>query len=259
MVKLVINADDFGLTDGICRAVIELLDQRAVSSTTLMVAVPGALERCRRWGVNSLRGVAGVHLQLSGGMPTLETREGQMLADPATGMFRSDIVNCSPELIAKEWRNQIELAAMLLGGAPSHLDSHHGVHEESAVVDVYISLAREYGLPVRGGSPLVEEYMLRAGVPGVNEVLLDWTGTRSPLAELKTLLVQSASRIGHNGSIEVVTHPGYCDSELMLASSLNRARDDDATALRELAADDWLTANDFVLASYSDLNRNVDL
>src|SRR5206468_1868912 len=87
--RVIVNADDFGLSDGICRGVYELFEAGAISSTTMMLAAEGAIERCRTWDVRKLVGKAGVHLQLTGGRPIFTGAQVADLIDQETGKFRS--------------------------------------------------------------------------------------------------------------------------------------------------------------------------
>ena len=42
--KLIVNADDFGLTDGVTRGILDAIRNGIVTSTTRMVNAPGALK-----------------------------------------------------------------------------------------------------------------------------------------------------------------------------------------------------------------------
>jgi hypothetical protein len=46
--RVIINADDYGLTRGISKSIIELLEVNAISNTTIMICVDGAEEDCKR-------------------------------------------------------------------------------------------------------------------------------------------------------------------------------------------------------------------
>ena len=81
MVSIVMNADDFGLSDGICRSIMELFEADAISSTSLMTAAPGAKARLENWRVSQLKDRAGVHLQLTAGQPLSPLGEVQSLID----------------------------------------------------------------------------------------------------------------------------------------------------------------------------------
>ncbi|WP_144118331.1 ChbG/HpnK family deacetylase [Catellatospora sichuanensis] len=256
MKRIVINGDDFGLSDGICRAIRELLDAGAISNTTLMTAAPDALDRCRKWRVPELLGIAGVHLQLSGGAPLSPLSEVSSFSNPASGNFlpRQSLTNVNPVEVESEWRRQIEAAADLLGGRPTHLDSHQGVHRLPGCFDVYLSLAREYGLSVRGG--MGEDYVSRMkanGVVGSTVLLREWTGGFHGTDELKATLVATAAKMEDADVVELVTHPAYWDEYLQSHSSLNLGREGDRTSLHELATEGWLARNNFRMVSFPSL------
>lgn len=66
---VIINADDFGLSTGVCKSILDLFESNAITNTSLMVAAPNAIHTISRWGGRNLLGVAGVHLQLISGLP----------------------------------------------------------------------------------------------------------------------------------------------------------------------------------------------
>lgn len=253
--RVVINGDDFGLSDGVCRAIVELLEASAISNTTIMVAAEGAVDRSRRWGIRDLRGVAGVHLQLSGGRPVSPPKDVPSLVD-GNGAFRprDQIVEPDPREVMVEWRRQIEFASELLGGKPTHLDSHQGAHRLPGCFDVYLELASEFGLAVRGAPTLdYAEKMARAGVKGTSIINREWTGRSLGLSGLKKAIVDTAGKVGHDAVIEIVSHPAYVDDYLLRSSSLNRPREQDKSDLLALAQERWLEQNGYQLVAFPDL------
>ncbi|WP_433270041.1 carbohydrate deacetylase [Actinosynnema sp. CS-041913] len=256
MIRVAINADDYGLSDGICRSVLELIDADAVSNTTIMIAAEDSGMRCARFGLENIEGRAGVHLQLSGGRPLSPVREVDTLVD-TTGRFkqRDDIADGHPDQVRAEWRRQILAVADLLGTAPTHLDSHHGAHRHPGYAQVYLDLAEEFGLPVRGGvTPEFTRLMAERGVRGSHAIIRDWTGRDLGIADLRDRLARSAAtREPHADLIEVVTHPGFDDAHLRQVSTLNSAREGDHRVLLDLARSDWLRENGFELVRYPDV------
>ena len=59
-----------------------------------------------------------------------------------------DVAGCRGEL-----DRQLERFERLLGRAPTHLDSHHNVHLEQPLSDLFEEVARERDLPLRAFSP----------------------------------------------------------------------------------------------------------
>jgi predicted glycoside hydrolase/deacetylase ChbG (UPF0249 family) len=251
-VKIIINADDYGYSDGICRGIRELFDCGAISNTTVMMATCGAVERCRRSGLDAIRGRAGVHLQLTSGRPLSSGSSRPSLVAP-DGSFipRTCLGQAATGDVLAEWRAQVEAFIDVFGVLPTHLDSHHGVHRLPNCAPAYFALAAEYGLPVRGG--VNELTSAAAGIRGSDAVIYGWTTTGAGARGLIQLIEAHAARLpAHSGqaSLEVVTHPGYNDAYLGSMSSLNAARELDLGGLLELADMGWLPNQRFQLGRY---------
>jgi chitin disaccharide deacetylase len=127
---LVVNADDFGLTDGINEGVVRAHRHGIVTSASLMVQAP--------------RAAAGAALaagcpELSVGLHFVE-RPAADIDDPAT--------------LARELDTQLELFSSLLGRPPTHIDGHHHVQLEGERHAVFTDVADRLGIPVRGHSPI---------------------------------------------------------------------------------------------------------
>jgi predicted glycoside hydrolase/deacetylase ChbG (UPF0249 family) len=255
--RVVVNADDFGLSDGICRSIVQLLDAQAVGNTTMMVGAPRAVETISRWTPNRLLGYAGVHLHLSGGSPVSPAADVPSLlaADRESFPARPIAESLDPDEVYLEWGRQIELAVELLGGPPTHIDSHHGAHRIPACVEPYLALATRYGIPVRGGTSEFGEDMRRTGVSGVVEVVRGWTGLDLGSAGLLAQVAEAFEResVGDDAVIEVISHPGFSDSYLASLSLLNTQREGDHAALLDLARRNaWCDAG-YALVRYPDL------
>lgn len=256
MHSVVINADDYGLTDGVCRAINELFDTGAVSNTTVMVTPDGARPRIQSWGRGRLPGVAGLHLTLTGGVPTSPAVDIPSLVDPATGKFlpRQALDLIDERDVETEWQHQIETFVDIVGVMPTHLDSHQGVHRLPQCYDVYLGLASKFNLPVRGGgSDVYTEKRKSAGVRGPAVLIRDWTGHDSSAEHLIEMLLSASSACGPDDVIEVVSHPAYVDDYLISISSLNNPRDIDRVELQKLHDRELLLNNGFVLVRYPDL------
>lgn len=146
MRALIINADDFGLTAGINRAVLEAYQTGVLTSATLMAVGLAWHEAVELARANPGLGV-GVHLTLTALRPVLPPEEVPSLVDKR-GRFRR--LGRAPlwrkDEVEKEWRAQIT-RLVEAGLKPTHLDSHHHVHLWPGLVDVAVKLAREFELP----------------------------------------------------------------------------------------------------------------
>jgi predicted glycoside hydrolase/deacetylase ChbG (UPF0249 family) len=256
MIGVVINGDDFGLSDGVCRSILQLLESGAISNTTVMAAADGVAERCRRYGASSIADRAGVHLQLTGGRPISPAREVPSLIDKRSGRFldKSNLPLMSPDEVELEWTRQIEYVSTLLGRLPSHMDTHHGAHRVPVLTPVYFRLARKFSLPVRGGIYVNQFASQAQGVLASTLVLNQWTGKGLSAQNLKTLITSGQQHLGTSGILEIVSHPGFNDPKLELISSLNKARENDHAVLMQLSDDAWLASQDLPLVRFPSLD-----
>ncbi len=257
MRSIIINADDYGLTDGVCRSIIALLENEAISNTTIMICVDGAVERCKDLRNAGFSDRAGVHLQMTPEMhhkrPLLPPAEIPTLVD-ATGFFKpkdhADWIN--PDEVEREWDRQIVRSAEALGRTPTHIDTHHGRHRLPQLTPVYLKLAAKYGIPARGGEYDGQIDSTRTGVKTSTFCTKTWTGQNKDSESLKWDILRNLDLID-KGVLEVVTHPGFCDDDLMASSGWNTVRENDHNVLLELARSGWLGEMDIKLVRYPDL------
>lgn len=251
MIGIVLNADDFGISRGVCDAIRILLEEHSISSTSVMCAAPGALDLCNKFEISRWKGSVGVHLMLTSGECLADPASVRSLLVPGTRSLR-DPRNTwfgEPEEVEIEWRAQIKAATELIGGTPSHLDSHHGMHRIPIYFDIYARLAKELSIPVRGLLGKDAEQMRRDRIPGSLAIVRDWTGKGLSSEALKTQIRRTISNCPKETVVEVVCHPGYSDDYLQSVSSLNRLRENDLVQLRKLKNEGWPMSHGYLLLS----------
>lgn len=149
--EIIINADDFGMSDKVNRAIVICFHEGIVSSTTIMANM-GGFEDARRLAIeNNLLGRIGVHLNVTEGRPlsTRIRRERTFVNGEGEFCFRR---NCNFLLsrnektaLLEEFESQI-MRCLDTGLSLTHVDSHQHVHTEWAVFAVVRVLAKKYGL-----------------------------------------------------------------------------------------------------------------
>ena len=108
MIKLIVNADDFGLTEGTNYGIIDGHINGLVNSTTMMMNMPGTEHAVRLAKEYNLLGV-GVHLVLTAGEPLL--KDVPSLVGENGSFHKQSVVregNINPEEVEREWTAQIE-------------------------------------------------------------------------------------------------------------------------------------------------------
>lgn len=218
MKHLWINADDFGLSDGVSAGIVEAVLRGAVHSTTAMVCAGGAPATLARHAP-AIPGRIGLHLQLTGGVPCCAPGEVPSLVD-ADGRFprkRKDLGRPDPREVEREWEAQLALLRSL-GIAPSHLDSHHHVHRQPGLFEVFVRMAVRHGLPARGGGPLWAGALRHQGVPTADVFCDAFYDGALDVDHLLAAAGSAAQRTPEGGTVELMSHPGYVDDDLRAQS-----------------------------------------
>ncbi len=249
--SLIVNADEFGLTEHVNFGIIEAHERGAVTSTT-MLANMWAFEHAAALARAHPTLAVGVHLNLTHGRPVLPPSQVPTLVD-ADGQFyrRSPFIRRLlrgqvriDEVIA-ECRAQVE-KVRAAGINPSHLDSHESTYMYPAIFTRVVSLAQELGLALRlpeepmppGAFHPREAYLryaasqafvknhfmwllakayrplLRArGVPTSDHFLSTFSCFRRNRAGLQDGLLRDLAML-KPGVTELMVHPGYTDARL---------------------------------------------
>ncbi len=162
MRRLIVNADDLGMTAGINRAIVEGCEKGIITSTTLMAtarAFEDAVARARDLSQSHPRLSIGCHIVLLDGVPVLSPeRLSSLMERPPhngkaelrislNGFARSALTGrLRPEEIEAEATAQIA-RIQNAGIAPSHFDCHKHAHMFPAVLKPLLRAARERGIP----------------------------------------------------------------------------------------------------------------
>jgi chitin disaccharide deacetylase len=162
--RLIVNADDFGLTSGVNRAVRELHAAGVLTSTTLMARAGATNEAIAIARENPKLGV-GCHVVLVDGVPVLSARTqvpllaGRKTGEPRPSEFRQGLPGFLRALylsgggtrsqvcaqIEAETRAQIEFLQSQ-GLALTHIDAHKHTHMFPHVLRAVLRAARACGL-----------------------------------------------------------------------------------------------------------------
>lgn len=291
MRRLIINADDFGMTAGVNRAIAEAHTAGLVTSATLMAnetAVGEAIATAKQFPKLS----AGCHVVLVDGTPVSSAGTVASLLANSNGSgakFRTGISDLAlaaalQKLKADEIRRESAAQIQSLkdrGLAPSHVDCHMHSHILPVVADAVLSVARDHGISA-ARNPFEPAWSVRVTHKATS--LRSWnrslqvTVLRSLQARFldtakkhlirvpdgtlgiavtgllnRTLLSRLLAAMPE-GTWELVTHPGYNDDDLAQASTeLKQSR---ATELELLTSEETLRAiekHGIQLISYREL------
>jgi predicted glycoside hydrolase/deacetylase ChbG (UPF0249 family) len=249
-VRLIVNADDFGLTPGINRAIAELHAGRALTSATLMANGPAFEDAVRIAHANPRLGI-GAHIVLLDGTPiadpaTIPTLLGAdrrtlrpTLANFAAALLTGRIAEADIEREALAQIRKIQAAGIRL----THLDTHKHTHIFPRVLRPILRAAQSAGIPAlrypfeparaealtRSSTPLARRLQLRAlrsfefafrqilsaqasvrATNGTLGIAVTGTLTRVTLRNL----IAAAQDAPSAETYELCCHPGYNDPDL---------------------------------------------
>jgi predicted glycoside hydrolase/deacetylase ChbG (UPF0249 family) len=242
---LILNADDFGLTPGINRAIAELHAAGALTSATLMAAGPAFDDAILIARQNPTLAI-GCHIVLTDGVPISPPETIPTLLGPDHKTFRPKLSHFLRDLflnriaeadITREALAQIKkLQAHNIH--PTHLDTHKHTHLFPSVARPLLQAAEQTGIrAIRNpfepawsialtGSPLLRSLQLRSlrhlrprflALPQIRAgsvLTTDGTLGISATGSLNADTLSSILKTMPEGTWELVTHPGYNDPDL---------------------------------------------
>ena len=265
MPRLIVNADDFGLTGGVNRAVGELHAAGLVTSTTLM-AKAGATDGAIDASLKATGLGVGCHVVLVDGEPVLSLDEIASLIERETGHFPAALSRFLARLFCGRIRGEeiaAEVAAQIAmlqerGLRLTHIDTHKHTHMFPRVLRPVLRAARAAGITAvrnpfepawavkaTAGAPLAraaEVTLLRWMQPVWRKILAvegfkttDGTIAMVGTGVMDESVMRSLLSALPEGTWELVTHPGYNDADLdTVRTRLRGSRDVERRALAVL-------------------------
>lgn len=249
MSRLIVNADDFGLTTGVNRAILELHQAGVLTSATLMARAAATEEAIALARATPTLGV-GCHVVLVDGEPVLPPAEIPTLVGqpasrlhPTLGAFlprllRGGILSSQIEAEATAQIRLLQSRGLTL----THIDTHKHTHMFREVLRPVLRAARSAGIRVVR-NPFEPAWSVRATprAPWLRRTQVNllrrmyadfrrivdeegFTTTDGALGVLATGTLDTAtiaSLVRHlpQGTWELVTHPGYNDDALAQANT----------------------------------------
>lgn len=243
--KLIMNADDFGLTPDVNRAILACIKAGVVKSTTLMINQPGT-EHAVEMIKSGLIPEVGLHLTLTSGRPLSDPKDISCLVDE-DGYFlnKSVLMNKSDlnkDQIIREFRAQYHWAVNN-GLDINHLDSHHFAAVYPALKKAFIIFANEVGLPVRRIDTIVGgQGLLKVPTPDAFDIRFFNHGVS--LEKLQNYLLEYKREIP-DGVVEFMCHPAMPDDRMLESlSSYVNDRVDELNILTSRKLISWLDLNE---------------
>lgn len=252
---LIVNADDFNLTAGVSRGIVDGHRQGIITSTTVMVNLPGLL-RSRDLAAEVPGLGLGLHINLTLGEPVLSPSMVPSLID-AHGRFVRDRDRLGEEGVPQEIRDeaaaQVRRFEEVFERRPTHLDTHYHMHRLPRVLASVLEVAADANLPLRAVTPEMAAQIRGSGVSSPDRMVGD-VGA-DPYWTAESLL--ACIRAAEDGITELMCHPGYADDALA-ASSYCAQREGELRGLCDPRVKAAPAPAGVELISYRDLARILE-
>ncbi|MGI3104811.1 chitin disaccharide deacetylase [Vibrio alginolyticus] len=241
--KVIFNADDFGLTRGVNSGIVKAHQQGVVRSTTMMVGMDAeqhALELARHNPDLKI----GVHLRFTAGVPI--TKHPNLTNGRAYFINYDELwskQDFETQVVYDEAKAQVE-HFLSLGLELSHLDSHHHAHTHPQILPVIKEVANEYRVPLRG-TGLCQESMT------IRYIFTDEFYDQK--VSLDGLMAHLLSLKADYDLVEVMCHPAEADQALILKSGYALQRELELQVLTSPILKEQLAQHGITVTDYSEL------
>ena len=253
MKRLIVNADDFGRAPGVNAGILRAHRDGIVTAATLMVQAPASEDAARIARETPTLDV-GVHLTLTYARPVTDPKRIPSLVEPGGEFPRHPVAflgraRADRDEALIEYRAQHARASELLGRPPTHLDTHHWLHDDPALEWAIATLARETGSAVRPHDEAQRERLRAMGVRTVDRYRRDFQHNgHVDVAALESILAGI-----EDGTTELGCHPGEPDAELERTSAYAVPRVTELATLTDTRILAAVERERIALATYADL------
>lgn len=259
MTKLLIQADDYGITRAAAQGILHGIREGVVRNTGLFANMPWT-DECVEWIRPYTDRIGfGIDLNASTGssllghekLPVLTHEDGSFLTSRENRALDTDENNhdhLNYDEVYAEFDAQIQKYIELMGKKPDYIHNH--AYGTKTTMQVTRDLVEKYNVPYS------VEFQDR---PSTAACDMSWYGFGSAEDQLKGrlkeyLLTDEAGFLKKEYGF-LVTHCGYCDAELFRLSSFNACRMADLDALTSSDVKQWIRDNHIELITYKDIPR----
>ncbi len=254
--KVIICADDFGISPGVSKGILKLAENKKISATSVMVCFDGWSQEAKSLIDFQNQIDIGLHFTLTGAIPISSPQEIPSLVNSqgelaSLGDFikKCFLKNIKSQDIKREFYKQFDRFVEFFGFAPHYIDGHHNVHQypvvKEALLELFIEKLEGQRFYVRNTSvPFKKAFRQGANFLKIFPINLWGTPYKKLLQsnEVQTnssfmgiydwrqpeLFGQNFKRFLRMSSIEngiIMTHPGLPDDRLKKRDAFNDGRE----------------------------------
>lgn len=202
--KLIINADDFGLSKSITDGIVDGIKEGVLTSTTIMANMDYAkyaVEQAIKKGITCV----GLHINLTVGKPIIPN--SRLTDEKGVFLYNRKQIDDNKELTYEDVYNEIkaQVAKIEEYGKGKlkldHIDSHHFPEDNPIICKAISDVAKEMNLPTR-------QLRYAKGHKAPDVLVLDFTIENVTIEKLESIIQKYKNT---NSIVEIMTHCGYVD------------------------------------------------
>lgn len=202
MLKLIINADDFGLSKSITDGIVYAIKNGYVTSTTLMANMEYteyAIDKAIKNNIDCI----GLHINMTLGKPIIPNKH---LTDENGIFFKRDIQISNDNLTYQDAYSEIKAQIARINELSNnrikidHLDTHHFITMNDTIKKAVQDISKELNIPVRN------ENNINTKCPDVFYEKFSLYDV--DINSIKKILDKYKDK---DITLELLTHPGYID------------------------------------------------
>jgi chitin disaccharide deacetylase len=148
--KIIICADDFGISSGVSKGILQLAENNKISATSVMVCFDDWRQEAKPLFNLKNQIDIGLHFTLTGSAPLSNPQEIPSLVNTrgefeSLGQFikKCFLRNINSEDVKREFHKQFDSFVEFFGFTPHYVDGHHNVHQYPVVNKVLIEVFKE--------------------------------------------------------------------------------------------------------------------
>jgi predicted glycoside hydrolase/deacetylase ChbG (UPF0249 family) len=225
---LLINADDFGLSSDINAAIALAFRSSLITNCSIMPNAPAFEEAVELAHTGGLAAHTGIHFVLDEGEPLTGALRGERRFCDSDGRLRSrkpgklvSLTATESRAVAGELRAQIARCRSS-GLDPTHVDSHHHIHEDPGVIRVMLPVMREQGIRfirpmqnLQGARTLARRLYTLAFNASLTVRRIAWTQYFGAVADFLAY-VQRHGGPPARGRVELMVHPAMSSNGTLI-------------------------------------------
>lgn len=216
--KLIINADDYGLSKSISNGIILGIREGYITSTSIMANMTWAeyaIQKALEYNIDCI----GLHINLTVGKPIL--KNDNLINNNGYFYYNKEQIE-NPKLTYQDAYNEIMAQVNAISNYSDgklkidHLDTHHHLMDNPNIKQAIVDIAQKLNLPIR-------KYDNVQNIKCPDFLYRNFTINNVSIDSIKQLIEKYKNG---NVVVELMTHPGLIDEYTKTVTSyLNREKE----------------------------------